>query len=257
MPSLAKLLFCLLFIGLCQTEARESKFFAKYVHLSKSTNNNYVAVPGTVPEQDVSLPSSSPAPAPVTSQISDVPASSPLVADYVPAPAPDQAPLEPSFGYPPAPLESEMYAKGTGDFTSAETTVVDNEEEEFSDEEFSIETPGKRESNIYSNGYSNSLSNNNGFWTSNHKGYNTNGYYYKSDQPQGMSDTRFVNNGEFYDNNVEPENDGPKGYGSVRQNKNEEGDYYGNNDKSKYEFDSMEEYERKEGYPDVEQQFIP
>ncbi|KAK4420908.1 hypothetical protein Salat_2041300 [Sesamum alatum] len=264
MASVAKLLCCLLFIVLCtgwQTEARESKFFAKYVHLS------------TVPEQDVSLSSPSPAPAPITSQISDVPASSPLVADYVPVPAPaplmadyvpvpaptplmadyvpipapaaDQGPLEPGFGYAPAPLESEK------------TTVVDNEDEEFSDEEFSIESPGKRESNTYSNGYSSNLSNNNGFWTSNYKGYNTNGYDYKS-EPQGMSDTRVVNNGVYY-YDVEPENDGRKGYGLVRESKNEEGYYYGNKERSKYEFDSMEEYEKQEGYPDpgFGQDFIP
>ncbi|KAK6142631.1 hypothetical protein DH2020_022979 [Rehmannia glutinosa] len=270
MATFAAQLSCFFLIVLstcCQTEARDSKFFSKYVHLSTNTKDNYVTLP---------LSSPSPAPTPITSQISSVPASAPPGADhgyapaptvapqaayhgYAPAPttapqaadhghppAPTPAPLVADHGYGPTPLESEipyygLYVKETNEKS---TTVVDHKEaEEFSDEESS--------NNV-----------DNAFWASNNqKGYNTNGYDSNhEDEPQGMSDTRLVDSGKYY-YDVENEKYSSSRHDFVGENNNEEGYYYGNynyRQKSKYEFDSMEEYEGQEGYPDVEQdQFIP
>ncbi|XP_057460609.1 protein E6-like [Actinidia eriantha] len=88
--------------------------------------------------------------------------------------------------------------------------------------------------------------------------YNTNGYSenYKNgngyvSQKQGMSDTRFMENGKYY-YNVKNENyyngyESEKGIGS-------EGYYNGNKEN---EFDSMEEYERQQGYPESQGEYVP
>ncbi|KAL8510919.1 hypothetical protein ACS0TY_017654 [Phlomoides rotata] len=230
--------FFLIMSSTCyQIQARESKFFSKYRHLSTT---NYVTIPSTHPKVVVPFSSPSPSPSPITSHISGIPASAPAPAtmifgaDYSPAPTPTTLGVD----YSPtlAPTETDvpyygLYAKETND-----------KKDEFSTEEFN-----NRESYTYNNGYPNSLSNNNGFWTSNHESYQNTNNGYKS-EPQGMSDTRLQNDGKYYYAR------NPTGY----KNSNEEG-YYdaGNYKKSKYEFDSMEEYEKQEGFADVEQEFIP
>ena len=71
-----------------------------------------------------------------------------------------------------------------------------------------------------------------------------------------MSDTRFLENGKYY-YDVNNENLNQNGYESVKENSNAEG-YYGNGEKSKYEFDSMEEYEKQQGYnPGTEKYYNP
>ncbi|KAL2476724.1 Uncharacterized protein Adt_37460 [Abeliophyllum distichum] len=126
-----------------------------------------------------------------------------------------------------------------------------DDEDEFSSEEFSTENFNmlhSGESNNYNNNlYSDNYNNNNGYSKSNLEGYTI--------EPQGMSDTRSLENGKYY-YDIKNENYNTNiGDESVRENSNE-GGYY--NKKSKNEFDSMEEYERKEGYPDIQRdQYIP
>ncbi|PSS05680.1 hypothetical protein CEY00_Acc18949 [Actinidia chinensis var. chinensis] len=101
--------------------------------------------------------------------------------------------------------------------------------------------------------------NKNGYTTTNNNNfYNTNGYSenYKNgngyvSQKQGMSDTRFMENGKYY-YNVKNENyyngyESEKGIGS-------EGYYNGNKEN---EFDFMEEYERQQGYPERQGEYVP
>lgn len=70
-----------------------------------------------------------------------------------------------------------------------------------------------------------------------------------------MSDTRFLENGKYY-YDVNNENLNQNGYESAKENSNAEG-YYGNGEKSKYEFDSMGEYEKQQGYPGTEKYYNP
>lgn len=191
----------------CQIQARESKFFSKYRHLSTT---NYVTIPSTNP----TLSSPSPSPSPVTSQISGIPASSPIGADSGSSPAP--APIIFGADYSPAPAPA-----------GNDIPYYDEE----TNEEFSTENPEEEFNNRESYTF-NSLSNNNGFWTS------KNAYGDYKSEPQGMSDTRLHN--DYH--HLEKGNRNPTGY-----------DYDGNYKKSKYEFDSMEEYENQEGIAD----FIP
>lgn len=91
----------------------------------------------------------------------------------------------------------------------------------------------------------------------NHNTYNSDTYNVK--EPQGMSDTRTLENGKYH---YALNRDGrPSGYvkggpGSSRKY-NSEG-YYGNNGapKSKYEFDTMEEFEKQEGYSQIPGEYI-
>lgn len=92
------------------------------------------------------------------------------------------------------------------------------------------------EENLYNNGYPNN--------------YNENAYV---TVPQ---DTTFMEDGKYY---YDPKNE--RKYEAFKESSgnNNEG-YYGNNngEKSKYEFDSMEEYERQEGYPQTDQgEYVP
>ncbi|XP_031255349.1 protein E6 [Pistacia vera] len=95
-------------------------------------------------------------------------------------------------------------------------------------------------SNYNNNGHTGNTGYNNNGYSSN---YNTNGY---ENEKQGMSDTRFLENGKYY-YNVKNENNYPATYESERQIgvvKNE-GSY--GNTQSTYEFNTMEEYENQPG----------
>lgn len=78
------------------------------------------------------------------------------------------------------------------------------------------------------------------------RAYNSMGY---SNEKQGMSDTRFLDNGKYYydpsQGNYNNQNDGGR-YESVRESSNEEEGYYGKLSQS--DLNSMEEYERQNGY---------
>ncbi|GAA0164495.1 hypothetical protein LIER_39800 [Lithospermum erythrorhizon] len=89
----------------------------------------------------------------------------------------------------------------------------------------------------------------------NNRGFNDNSNEDGFVGREGMSDTRFMQNGKYsYDvrNGNKYQNDG---YESVNKDINNEGSYYG--DRTKYEFDSMDEYEREQGYPDNQKYYSP
>ncbi|XP_022877231.1 protein E6-like [Olea europaea var. sylvestris] len=221
----------ILFFTCSQVEARDSKFFYKYVHFSNNNNKNYVTVPSSIQSL-----APTPAPAPLTSQINNAPA--PLGAEIGDVLVPAPAPIESANAY------YGLYGKGSSSnqfpFKTTTTTTTEGGDDEFSTEEFRMENFNElnsRESNNY----------NNNFYPDN---YNNNGYTTESYtvRPQGMSDTRSLENGKYY-YDIKNDNYNPNsGYEPTRETNNEEG-YY--NQKSKYEFDSMEEYEKKNNYPDV------
>nr|GMD92723.1 GATA zinc finger domain-containing protein 14-like [Ipomoea batatas]GME09256.1 GATA zinc finger domain-containing protein 14-like [Ipomoea batatas] len=68
--------------------------------------------------------------------------------------------------------------------------------------------------------------------------YNKGNNGYNMPERQGMSDTRFMDNG--YD--VNNENNRENGYEAMKENEGYNGNF-------KYEFDSMEEYDKHHGYP--------
>jgi hypothetical protein len=99
--------------------------------------------------------------------------------------------------------------------------------------------------NYNNNGYNSNNNNNNGYtpnYNSNgySNNYNTNGY---QTERQGMSDTRFLENGKYYFP-VNNENNKLNGYETRKENTQNEG-YYVNN-MYPNEFNSMEEYEKQE-----------
>ncbi|KAI3744922.1 hypothetical protein L1987_58020 [Smallanthus sonchifolius] len=139
-------------------------------------------------------------------------------------------------------------------------------------------------SNNYNNkvhGYSSLMTENNGYetdrrsqnnynnymsFTNDNHGYNGNGYTSSNEEyngynngymveKQGLSDTRFLENGKYsYDAN----NNGNNHETSYGEDVRDNGEGYYNNEKSKYEFDTMEEYERQEGYPQSDQRgYVP
>lgn len=87
-----------------------------------------------------------------------------------------------------------------------------------------------------------------------HNEHNQNAYNnYNVNEPQGMSDTRTLENGKYrytLDGQGRQRGWNPPKYKS-------EG-YYGNNGerKSRYEFDTMEEFERQEGYSEIPGEYI-
>ncbi|XP_051136003.1 uncharacterized protein LOC127254771 [Andrographis paniculata] len=174
-------------------------------------------------EQSVPTPPSpAPAPAPTTSQISAAPTSAPAAA-------------------PATPPE-------TDDLNTYKTSyLIDDDnnikEDEFSDDDKELRSEDPKE--YYSNGgHPDSFSNvgNSALW----------GYQGYRSEPQGMSDTRLTDN----DNSKYYYNGGRQGGAS--RNNNAVGSYYTDRQKTRYEFDSMEEYEKQEGYPDFQlDHFIP
>ncbi|KAF1002860.1 uncharacterized protein LOC141700035 [Apium graveolens] len=91
----------------------------------------------------------------------------------------------------------------------------------------------------------------------NHNTYNRDTYSVK--EPQGMSDTRTLENGKYYYtlNGDGRQRGYVKGGPGSSPKYNSEG-YYGNNKapKSKYEFDTMEEYEKQEGFSQIPGEYI-
>ncbi|KAM0049633.1 putative protein E6 [Helianthus debilis subsp. tardiflorus] len=104
-------------------------------------------------------------------------------------------------------------------------------------------------------------------FTNENNGYNGNGYTRSKEEnngyngrymvkQQGLSETRFLENGKYsYDANNNGNNHETSYEEQVRGN----GDgYNGNKEVSKYEFDTMDEYERQEGYPESDQRgYVP
>lgn len=156
----------------------------------------------------------------------------------------------------PAPEIKPSETKGT---TAESTVVFPYNENEIQTEELSDKNHKKEEAAGYStddnnSGYSNNQNtyNANGYMTSNYNGRN--GYVREK---LGMRDTRFMENGKYYYNAKSENNNyySANGYGLETGNGNIEGYDNGNGEN---EFDSMEEYERQQGYyPQSQQEYVP
>lgn len=260
----------LFFSANLQTEARVSLFFSKVTHFN--TNNKDNVTDPKLPLTKEPTPSPTPAPAP---ELAPVPApTTPEV--QAPFPAPEY------FSYTESENGYGLYGTRTSTTNDRTPATVDVEdEEEILSEELvggeSFERGYNQNKNLYNNnggnpsstrtyktGFNNIGGNpsttstykhyyNNGY-RRNHdgnSGYNNNGYYasnintngYDQIQRQGMSDTRFLENGRYY-HDVKNENGNyySNAYGTERESSKDQG-YYGGSE-NRNEFDTMEEYEK-------------
>ena len=199
-----------LFFSAPQVNARDSKFFSKVTRRISKADNNLKAT-------EISL-TDAPAPAPELPVV--------VVSPAAPVPSPESSSdpePEPELGYGLYGNE-EGSAEVEGETLTAEQLVGSGDEGRYETRYDQI----------------------NGYGNSNGKG----NYYYGSEksgtsyEQQGMSDTRFLENGRYYhdmksDQNKqinEKENVGDSYYNNGFENNQESGE--------RYVFDSMEEYEK-------------
>jgi len=239
-----------------QIQARQNKLFSFFTH-SKTTNN----------VEDPQLPQSpAPAPAP-TQEPASAPGQEPAVAPEIvsttlpsgPAPEP-QFLVETGNGYGLYGIDSSQYSPTK---ETPKTTLTDFEDEllneDFNDNKLLNEDLNDNKS--YKKGYpQTNFHNNNEVYTKNYNNeenknsynsyngkefYNNNNNNYER-KGEGMSDTRFMENGKYY-YNVNSENEkynNVNGYESGRGSTENEGSY----EKNQYqnEFETMEEYEKQQ-----------
>ncbi|KAK4255542.1 hypothetical protein QN277_008530 [Acacia crassicarpa] len=276
--------FVLLILSPHQTQAREGKFFSFFSHFSTTSHKLKSHHPHS--------PSPSPSPSPSSSESIAATPESILAA---PAPAPESSTEAGTTPVPSPADQSEFRDRGDG-YGLYGTTSFENNNDNH--ESFKKGFGTKLYSNYNNNNnkelYRNSYNNNNNqeyysndhrtnnyyedsYYSANNNNKNNDRYSYKNNnnfydnnngynggyerKREGMSDTRFVENGKyFYDLNqnhhYEVEGYKPTGRGSTTytENNNYGGSYYENNNNyRKYpnEFDTMEEYEKqqeKQGY---------
>lgn len=275
-----------------QIQARESKFFYKFTHIS--TKNK------VIPESTISLaPTPALAPAPTPEAVPTI------AAEPAPAPAPAEAPAsfyaESGSGY-------GLYGRGSDQFpptkesvtAAADENVLFNEELSSENYETGYQNnnhnnygyTSKYNNNAYTSGYksngyvtekqgmsdtrfmqnyqntnnNNNYNNYNNAYASNYKNnaytssrgytgnnyYNTNGY---ENEKQGMSDTRFLENGKYY-YDVQNENSYfPAGFESEKGTTTSRG-YYGNT-QNVNEFSTMEQFENQQEYQGSPEEYVP
>ncbi|CAL9012190.1 unnamed protein product [Prunus brigantina] len=261
-------LLVLIFSSFENIQARESVFFSKVTHYNKNVNEP------TISTSIAEVPTPAPSPAAEAPELADVPApaaEAPELAD-VPAPAPSY--LEKEHRH-----NGALYGLGSGKSPSTEETptTIDGEDEilaeELSGESFD-RTGNYESTNLYNNnGYKTNYVNNNNYvngngyktnYVNNNNYINGNGYtktnnykgsngYTKTNNykggngwenreinaQQGMSDTRFLENGRYYYHDVKNE---------INQNFNENYEA-GRGSTRNYvqnsnEFNTMEEYDK-------------
>jgi len=242
-----------------QIQARQSKFFSFFTHF-KTTHN----------VEDPQLPQSpAPAPAPAPAQEpASAPAQEPAAAPEIesttlpsgPAPEP-QFLVETGNGYGLYGIDSTSQYSPTKE--TPKTTLTDFEDEllneDFNDNKLLNEDLNDNKS--YKKGYpQTNIHNNNEIYTknynneenkNNYNSYNGKEFYNNNNnnherKGEGMSDTRFMENGKYY-YNVNSENENYKNvneYESGRGSAENEGNY----EKNQYqnEFETMEEYEKQQ-----------
>ncbi|KAJ4729748.1 Protein E6-like protein [Melia azedarach] len=173
--------FLILIISSLQIQARESKFFNKFTHI---TTNEKVIPESQISQAPTSAPELAPMPAEAVPTIAAEPTTAPAVAPIEP-PASFYAESENGYG---------LYGHGSGQFPPAKETVPSTtSENDLFNERLSAESYKTG----YQNGnYKSTVYNNNNGYNSN---YNTNGYV---TEKQGMSDTRFMQNyqNSYYSN---------------------------------------------------------
>ncbi|XP_038886989.1 protein E6-like [Benincasa hispida] len=226
--------FFILLLSSVQIEARVNKFFSKFI------NTDREVVPTKLPPAPVSAP----------------PEISPSLAP-TPAPAPFFDESQNAYGLYGRDADAD---ENTRTITDVEEEILagDGEDEDEDNHKAAYPMTNSQTGNYGNNNYEN----NNGFRNSeyeNHNEYrnseyesafennNARNYQYQSNfeddgyrrrrheptRQQGMSDTRFMENGRYFHD--------------INSKNGEENGSYGNNKYPKYEFDSMEEYERSEG----------
>ncbi|BFG25128.1 hypothetical protein CerSpe_114020 [Prunus speciosa] len=241
-------LIVLIFSSFENIQARESVFFSKVTHYNNKKNVNEPTISTSIAE----VPTPAPSPA----------AEAPELAD-VPAPAPSYSEKEHRNN-------GALYGLGSGKSPSTEETptTIDVEDEilaeELSGESFD-RTGNYESTNLYNNnGYKTNYVNNNNYvngngyktnYVNNNNYINGNGYTktnnYKGgnggenreiNAQQGMSDTRFLENGRYYHDviNQNFNENYEAGRGSTR---NYVEGYNGNRENSN-EFNTMEEYDK-------------
>lgn len=224
-------LFLLVLFLSPQIQARQNKFFSFFTHF-KTTHN----------VEDPQLPQS-PAPAPE-------PAAAPEIeSTNIPSgPAPEpQFLVETGNGYGLYGIDSSQYSPTK---ETPKTTLTDFEDE-LLNEDFNDNKSYKKgypqtnfhnNNEVYTKNYNNE-ENKNSYNSYNGKEFYNNNYERKG---EGMSDTRFMENGKYY-YNVNSENEkynNVNGYESGRGSTENEGNY----EKNQYqnEFETMEEYEKQQ-----------
>ncbi|KAL5571106.1 hypothetical protein UlMin_020703 [Ulmus minor] len=197
----------LLFFAPLEVMSRESKFFSKLTHytvvLDPKLPVTKTPTPAPAPEVILAAPELAPVPfSPVAT-----PVSSPELAPVVPAPAPGLAPVVLTPGPAPEVLVETQneygynrYGNDHGsnqEFPSKQQTPTTTDlESEILTEELTGGEGFERSNNYENNGngYRAYSSRQNGYV----KGYNNNGYH--QTEQQGMSDTRFLENGRYFHN---------------------------------------------------------
>ncbi|KAF7805970.1 protein E6 [Senna tora] len=120
------------------------------------------------------------------------------------------------------------------------TTLYSNNNEE-EEEEYKNNNNNNEEYYNYNDRSSNSYGNN---FNQDRFYSNNNNYYYKNAgyEKQGMSDTRYVENGKYF-HDIKGENQNYNNYKAPQRGTNA---YYHNNYKYPNEFDTMEEYDKQQ-----------
>jgi hypothetical protein len=263
-----------------QIQARESKFFSFFSHF-KTTHN--VEDPQLPAPTLAPTPAPTPAPAPAPT-LGQEPASAPEIGTTIipsgPAPEPEFLVEKEGHGYGLYGIDSSQYSstketpKTITDFENEllnedfndnksykkgypQTNLHNNNEvytKNYNNEEYKNNYNNNNNNEVYTKNYNgeeykNNYNNNNEMYTKNYnnneeyKNNYGNGYERKR---EGMSDTRFMENGK-YSYNVDSENENyskENGYESGRGSTENEGNY----EKNQYpnEFETMEEYERQQ-----------
>lgn len=237
--------FLLVLFSSLQIEARQRLFFSKVTH----NNRNEPEIPVT---EDPATPTPTPTYTPTYA-----PTYTPT---YAPAPAPELtlggAPEEGTLPVPvpaPAPAPMDMESElgydlyGYADQEMRTPTTIDVQNEIVTQDNGRYENTNlyndnnEYVTNYKSDRYTNKYINGREGFTNSY--YNGNGNRLDGVvEQQGMSDTRFLENGSYYQDDVRNENnDKVNGYQSGRGSTTNEG-YFGNSEKPN-EFNTMEEYE--------------
>lgn len=232
--------FFLLLLSSVQIEARVNKFFSKFINTDRDLVPNLPPAPVSAPPQiSPSLPPT-------------------------PAPAPFFDESQNAYGLYARDSDAD---ENTRTITDVEEEILagDGQEEENHKSGYSttnLQTENYESPRRYEEYQNNNYQNNNGFrnseyennneyrkseYESDFENNNARNYEYQSNfeddgyrrrrynptQQQGMSDTRFMENGRYF-HDIDSKN-------------GEENESYGRKKYPKYEFDSMEEYEKSEG----------
>lgn len=237
-----------------QIEARQRLFFSKVTH----NNRNEPEIPVT---EDPATPTPTPTYTPTYA-----PTYTPT---YAPAPAPELtlggAPEEGTLTVLPAPAPAPMDSEselgydlyGYADQEMRTPTTIDVQNEIVTQDNGRYENTNlyndnnEYVTNYKSDRYTNKYINGREGFTNSY--YNGNGNRLDGVvEQQGMSDTRFLENGSYYQDDVRNENnDKVNGYQSGRGSTTNEG-YFGNSEKPN-EFNTMEEYENYQ----ERQEYVP